>query len=92
MAEPWPRRYYLHIAQSREIGDFDRLITRVLLEEDQCIVIESPPRVAGTAKGGNIKFRGCVVQVRDVLCMTAMCTRLQHNSIICRPKKYAGRN
>lgn len=92
MAEPWPRRYHLHIAQSRETADFDGLITRVLLEEDTCIVIESAPHEAGVAKNGNIKFRGCVVQVRDVLCMTSMCSRLQENSIICRPRKYFGRN
>jgi hypothetical protein len=88
MSDPWPRKYHLHIAQSRAAEDFDRLIERVLLEEDECIVIESRPQKAGTAKSGNIKFRGCIVEVRDVLCMTAMCSRLQQNSIICRPRKF----
>ena len=92
MAEPWPRRYHLQIAQGREMANFDQQITRVLLEEDQCLVIESPPHEAGIAKNGNVKFRGCVVQIRDVLCMTAMRTRLQQNSIICRPRKYYGQN
>jgi hypothetical protein len=93
MAEPWPRRYHLHIVQSREMAaDFDRLLTRVLLEEDTCIVIESPPHEAGIAKNGKIKFRGCVVQVRDVLCMTSMHSRLQQNSITCRSRKYSARD
>lgn len=96
MAEKWPRTYHLHLAhsaqKSQEMGDFDRLITRVLLEEEKCIVMESPPRQAGTARNGNIKYRGCIVQVRDVSCMTSMHSRLQQNSIICRSRTYFGRS
>ena len=88
MAEPWPRKYHLQIAQSEESGDFAGLIAQVLSENKDCIEIESSPQRVGVARNGNVKYRGCVVKVRDVLCMIDMCMSLQRNSIICRPRRY----
>lgn len=87
--EKWPRRFHLHIAQPNERADFPKFLEAVLLEDENCIVMESEPRAAGkTRKSGHFKWRHCVVRIRDALCMTAMSSRLQSNQIICRPRTY----
>lgn len=86
--DKWPRRFHLHIAQSNEREDFPSLLSSVLLEDAKCIVIESGPQPAGRSKKGHMKWRQCVVEIRDALCLTAMNSRLQSNHIICRPRKY----
>ena len=82
----WPRRYHLHIAQTREMANFGAEIIKVLEKEPKCIVIESQPRPAGIAGTGNLKWRECFVSIKDVTCMIAMRQRFQEQSILLRPK------
>ena len=82
----WPRTFHLQILQKEQHLDFGaRILTAV---RDACIQILAPPQRTGTAKSGGAKWRGCIIQVRNVECMTGLISRLQSHSIICRPRKH----